>query len=199
MLSPWLAGPSSDAAPEAFADHYGERRTGLLVLAYLNAVSMAVVAAVFVALRQVLGPWSPTWAGIGLGAGLLTLAMTLAGFAVLAALAFRGAQAEAARQLTDVGWLLINTAAGPPTAVSVAAYTVALAHSPYRRPWLLLVGAIVAPAHLVVAGSFSLTGPLSPTGTVAHVVPGLWFAWVASTCVVLLTSARGGPGPATPG
>jgi hypothetical protein len=190
MVSPWLDPPSSGAAPGAFLAYYGEERTGVLVLAYLNAVGMAVIAAVFVALKEALGRWEPTWAGVGLAAGLLTLAMTLAGFVVLGALAYRGEEAESARQLTDLGWFLINVAAGPPTALSIAAFTAALARSPVSRPWLLGLGGLVALAHLLVTGAFAAEGALSPTGTVAHVVPCLWFAWVASVCLVLLRLAR---------
>jgi hypothetical protein len=190
MVSPWLDPPANEAAPAAFAAYYQAERDGLLVLAYLNALGMAAIAAVFVALREALGRWQPTWAAVGLAAGLLTLAMTLAGFVVLAALAYRGGEAESARQLTDLGWLLIDLAAGPPTALSIGAFTAALARSPASRPWLLGLGAIAAAAHLVVAGAFAADGALSPAGLVAHVVPCLWFAWVASACLVLLRLSR---------
>jgi hypothetical protein len=190
VLSPWLDPPASDAAPLAFADYYEAERTGVLVLAYLNAFGMAVIAAVFVALREALGRWEPTWAAVGLAGGLLTVAMTLAGFVVLAALAYRGAEAESARQLTDVGWFLINVAAGPVTALSIAAYTAAIARSPAARPWLLGFGALVAAAHLLVTGAFAAAGALSPTGLVAHVVPCLWAAWVAVACLVLWRLSR---------
>jgi hypothetical protein len=192
MVSPWLDPPPGDAAPAAFAAYYESKRTGILVLAYLNAVGMAVIGAVFVALREALGRWAPTWAAIGLAAGLLTLAMTLAGFVVLAALAYRGAEVESARQLTDLGWLLIDTAAGPPTALSIGAFTLALARSPASRPWLLVLGGLVAAAHLIVTGAFAADGALSSAGTVAHLVPCLWLAWVASTCLVLLRLDDGG-------
>jgi hypothetical protein len=191
MLSPWLDPPPSDAAPSAFAAYYEAERTGVLALAYLNALGMAVIAAVFVALREALGRWRPTWAAVGLAAGLLTLAMTLAGFVVLAAIAYRGADAEAARQLTDVGWFLINVAAGPTTALSIGAYTAAIAGSPASRPWLLGFGALVAAAHLLVTGAFAAEGALSPTGFVAHLVPCLWSAWVAVACLVLWRLSRG--------
>jgi hypothetical protein len=190
VLSPWFDFPASDAAPSAFAAHYAAERDGLLALAYLNALGMAVIAAVFVALREALGRWEPTWAAVGLAGGLLTLAMTLAGFVVLAALAYRGAEAEAARQLTDVGWFLINVAAGPPTALSIAAYTAAISRSPASRPWLLGFGALVAAAHLLVTGAFAADGALSPTGLVAQVVPCLWSAWVAVACLVLWRLSR---------
>jgi hypothetical protein len=190
ILSPWFDPPASDASRAAFVAYYEEERSGLLLLAYLNSVGMAAIAAVFVALREALGRWEPTWAAVGLGAGLLTLAMTLAGFVVLAALAYRGADAEAARQLTDLGWLLINTAAGPTTALSIGAYTAAIARSPASRTWLIAWGALVAAAHLLVTGTFAGDGAMPPTGTVAHVVPCLWSAWVASACLVLLRLSR---------
>lgn len=190
MFSPWLDPPAADSAPAAFAAYYEAERGGLLVLAYLNAVGMAAIAAVFVALREALGRWDPTWATVGLVAGLLTLAMTLAGFVVLAALAYRGAEAESARQLTDAGWVLINTGAGAPTALSIGAFTVAVARSPVSRRWLLWLGALAAAAHLVVAAAFATDGAMSPTGPVAHLVPCIWFAWVSSACLVLLRLSR---------
>jgi hypothetical protein len=199
MASPWLDPPASGAGPASFVAYYEEERTGLLLLAYLNAAGMAGIVAVFVALKEALGRWEPTWAAVGLAAGLLTLAMTIAGFVVLAALAYRGAEAESARQLTDLGWFLINVGAGPPTALSIAAFTAALARSPASRPWLLVLGALVAVAHLVVTGAVAAEGVLSPTGTVAHLVPCLWFAWVASACLVLLRLAREGDAPAQAG
>ena len=191
VLSPPLDMPAAQADPAAFAEHYEDNRTGLLVLAYLNALSMAGIAAVFVALHRRLRGTEPILGGTGLAAGVLTLAMTINGFVFFAAVAYRGVDAGAARDATDLGWMFINLAAGPPAAVSVGAFTWALVRSGQAAPWLAFVGAPVAAAHLVVAAAVADEGFLSPTGGIAYLVPCLGFAWVACAS---LSRLRPGPG-----
>ncbi len=186
VLSPALDMPASDADVAAFADHYEENRTELLVLAYLNTLAMSVIAAVFVALQQRLRGAEPILGGVGLAAGILTLVMTVNGFILFAAAAYREVGADAARDATDLGWMFINVAAGPPSAVSIGAFTWGLVRSGQVGRWLAFVGAPVAMAHLVVAAAFADHGFLSPTGGIAYLVPCLWFGWIACASVSLL-------------
>ena len=199
MLSPFLDMPPSDASAGEFSAYYADERGGLLALCWTATLSMSVLIAFFVALRQLLAGSSPTLANVGLAAGIGTCALTVAGFALFAGVAYRdGTGAETARVLTDVGWVLINLAAGPPTTVSIGAFTWALWRSPYGRVWLLAVGIVVAAAHLVVAGAFAREGFLSPEGTVAYAVPILFFAWIASAAVVLLRASEATPPAGSP-
>ena len=94
--------------------------------------------------------------------------------------------------MSDLAWMQINLAAEPPTAVSIAAFTLAGLRSPWRRPWLVAIGVVAALGHLVVAASFADAGFFSPEGGIAQLVPCLWLLWIGATCVALLRPPRAG-------
>jgi len=185
ILSPAFRMPASDDPSVQFARHFADERTALLVLAWSNAIGMTIVLGVLVALSGLLRERSPLLAATGLAAGLVTIVFTVCGFAVLAAVAYTTPEAEPARDGAALAWMFINVSAGPPTTLSIGAYTVALARSEHATAWLTPLGVLVAAAHLVVAGALMDDGPLSPHGTVAYVVPCLYFVWIGAACLVL--------------
>lgn len=189
VLSPPFDLPSSNAPAEEFARYYTEQRGMLLAICFLGTVAHMLVIPVLAALSDLVRPRSPMLAATGLAAGAITVAMTISGFAVLAALAYRTPGAQFARDGSAVGWMFINLAAGPPTTVAIGAYTWGLARGG-QRAWILALGLLVTVAHLVVAAAFAEEGFLSPHGGVAYLVPCLFFAWVAGACVVIWRGAR---------
>ena len=106
---------------------------------------------------------------------------------MLAAAVFRsGLAAEAVRTVPDTGWIVINLGAGPPTAVSVAAFSIVLMRSGTVERRVAAFGFLVAAAHLVVAATFARRGAMAPEGMVALVVPALYYAWVLGVSLGLL-------------
>lgn len=183
--------PAADAPASAFAAYAAERRTAILVTAYLAVLSSALAMAFLAGLRDVLRRLDQrgesTLATVGLAAGILQFSAVVVGLAILAAAAYRaGLPGEAVRTLTDTGWIVINLGAGLPTTVSVGAFSVVLMRSgsaPRRVVWL---GFMVAAAHLVVSAAFARRGFLAPEGLIAFVVPALYYAWVLGVSLELL-------------
>jgi hypothetical protein len=183
--------PAADAPAQAFAAHAAEKRTAILVTAYLAVLSSAITMAFLAGLRDVQRRLDErgesTLATVGLAAGILQFSAVVVGVAVLAAAAYRpGLPGEVVRTLTDTGWIVINLAAGLPTAVSVAAFSIVFRRSHSIDGRVVWLGFLVALAHLVVAAAFARRGFLAPEGLVALLVPALYYAWVLGVSVALL-------------
>lgn len=71
----------------------------------------------------------------------------------------------------------MNLAAGPVTALSIAAYAASFVASLTRRPWLAPVAALIAIAHLLVSAAWGESGFFSPEGEITW-CRRCWFAWV---------------------
>lgn len=193
LLTPAFHMPASDAPAADFAQHFADHRTELLLICWSGAIGQTFVIAVLVALTALLRDRAPLTAATGLVAGTMTVAMTVCGFAVLAALAYVEPEPGAARDGAALAWVFINLAAGPSTTLSIGAYTLALARGEHGRAWLVPLGVVVAAAHLVVAGAFAREGFLSVHGGVAYVVPALYALWVAAASLVVWRAAARGP------
>jgi hypothetical protein len=176
--------PSSQASLSVVADYYGDNRGAIITFGSLGVLATSLLVAPFVVWRQVLGRFRPTLALIGLVSGVVTIALTACGITVLVAAAFRAG--DAVRELSDLGWSIINLAAGPPTFVSIMAFVAAYHWSPYRRRWLTPTGIAIAAAHLVVSAAWAESGFFSPHGAISNLVPSLWFAWIALASLALL-------------
>jgi hypothetical protein len=192
--------PEAGQPAAVFAAYYAGHRTPTLIAAYLAMLSAVVAVAFLVGVRDVLrraeAPADSTMGTVGLVAGAVQWALVAAGVAVLAAAAYRPRQpAETLRVLTDTGWVVINLGSGVPTALSVGAFSAVLNRTRAAGPLVVGLGLVVAVAHLVVAGAFARSGPLSPVGAVPLLVPALYYLWVASVSVSLLR--RGAPAPAS--
>lgn len=183
--------PPADAPASAFAAHADEQRTAILVTAYLAVLSCAVAMAFLTGLRDVLRRLDErgesTLATVGLAAGIMQFSAVVVGVAVLASAAYRsGLPGEVVRTLTDTGWIIINLAAGLPTAVSVAAFSIVFLRSRAVARRVVWLGFAVAAAHMVVAAAFARRGVLAPEGLIALVVPALYYAWVLGVALALL-------------
>lgn len=192
LFFPPFDSPASDASAAAFTAYYEQERSEILFWCWLSVASTSLLLAPFVAFRNAFREHAPELAAVGLVASVGTVVLTIAGFATLAAVAYGGGEGEAARQLSDLGWMQINLAAGPPTAVSITAFTVAGLRSPWRHWWLVAIGAVAALGHLAVAASFADSGFFSPEGGIAQLVPCLWLLWIGATCAALLRRLRPG-------
>ena len=192
--------PAADAPASAFAAYASERRTAILVTAYLAVLSCALAMAFLAGLRDVLRRLDErgesTLATVGLAAGIMQFSVVAVGLAVLAAAAYRqGPPGELVRTLIDTGWIVINLGAGLPTTVSVGAFSVVLMRSGAAAGRVVWLGFLVALAHLVVSAAFARRGFLAPEGLIAFVVPALYYAWVLGVSLELLR--RRAPAAAT--
>jgi hypothetical protein len=107
-------------------------------------------------------------------------------FTIFAAVAYRTTSGEVALLMTDLGWLLVNLAAGPVTTVAILAFAVALRRLGFGGAWLLPLSVVAAIAHVVVAVSFADDGFFSPTGGVEIAVPIVYQAWIGAVAVAVL-------------
>jgi hypothetical protein len=180
----WAVAPihvsSGEIGPDASA-HYETHRTLLLAFGFAAAVGNALHAAFFVALRTIVrgGRTEQALARLGMVCLLIVVVLVIVAFSIFSALAYGQPSTEVAATLTDLAWILINQAAGPVTTIGLIAITVALARSRLVRRWVVAYTVFVGGAHLVVAAAVAEEGAFSPAGTVAFVVPMLFFSWFA--------------------
>jgi len=92
--------------------------------------------------------------------------------------------------LTEFGWLLVNLAGGPVTAVAILAFALALRSKGLGGNWLLPVSTVVALAHLVVASSFASDGFFAPVGGIEIAVPLIYQAWITAVALALTRGPR---------
>src|SRR4051794_23024236 len=187
----WLVAPI--AMPETatqVAQHYDANRTALIATSVVVVGGSALLAAWYVALAALL---SETEQGRLLGRiGVVGMAIQIAAlsvaFTTFAAVAYRQPSGETAQIATNFGWLLVNLAGGPVTAVAVVCFGLALSREGLGGGWLMRLSIVTAFAHLVVACAFAEDGFLSPVGGVAIVVPLVYQTWIGAVGTAL---ARG--------
>jgi hypothetical protein len=189
----WVLAPiDMPGSAQALSDHYADNRTALLVTAVFVVGGNAVVAAFFVALAGLLGedPVDRLLGRIGVVGMSIQIAAVSIAFSGFAALAYRQPDADTTQTITDVGWLLVNLAGGPVTAMAIVAYAVALTRTRMIGRWFLVASAFAAVAHLVVSMAFARSGFLSPEGGIAIVVPLIYTTWIGLVSVALLRAGR---------
>jgi hypothetical protein len=190
----WLIAPiDMPTSRPALADHYADHRTALIVTAAFVVGGNAVIAAFFVALAGLLDddPLDRILGRVGVVGMAIQIAVVSVGFTCFAAVAYRRTDPETAQVVTDLGWLLINLAGGPVTAIAIVAFALGLTRARMAGPWLLAASAVAALAHLVVALAFARSGFLSPHGGIAIVVPVIYTTWIGLAGVALLRPQRG--------
>jgi hypothetical protein len=189
----WVVAPI--AMPETTSEvarHYSDHRSALILASIAVVGGSALVAAWYVALAALVHttPRGRLLGSVGVVGMAIQIAAVSVGFTIFAAVAYREPPAETAQLATDIGWLLVNLAAGPVTSVAVVAFGAALSRDGYGSGWLMPFSLVVALAHLVVAASFADEGFFSPVGGIEIVVPLLYQAWIGAIALALVYGRR---------
>ena len=185
----WVVAPiDMPASAQALADHYADHRTALIVTSVFVVAGNAIVAAFFVALAGLLDadPLDRLLGRVGVVGMSIQIAAVSIAFTCFAAVAYRQPDADTAQVMTDTGWLLVNLAGGPVTAVAIVGFALGLTRTRMAGRWLLAPSVFASIAHLVVAMAFARSGFLSPEGGIAIVVPVIYAAWIGLVSVALL-------------
>jgi hypothetical protein len=184
------------------AANFDDHRALLLAFGLASAGGNALHIVFFAGLRSLVrgGALEETLARIGLLCLVGVSVIVLVAFAIFPVLAFGEPSPETADTLTDLGWFLINQAAGPLTTIGLITLTAALARSGVVRGWALGYAAVAGAAHLVVACTVATSGAFTPAGPIAFAVPFFFFAWFAVIGWELVRPSAAGAGPrAAPG
>ena len=174
----------------ALQEHLADHRTLLIAVAVLSVGGNTLMAAFFIGLAFLLeeDPMRRLLGRIGAAGMLIQITAVCIAFSLIGVAAWRGPSPEVAQGLTDAAWAMINLAAGPCTAVAIAAFGLALRGRPGFGAWILPVSAFAAVAHLVVSAAFARHGFLAPQGDVAIVVPLVYLAWIGAVGAALSRS-----------
>ncbi len=182
--------PAAAAIPDALTRIFATERSAILISMYLTGIGWGAAYLVFlVALRHQLRIRAPetelstTIAVIG-GLSQSICIVLFALFFTLASLRAGGQLAPAVVQLLSDGAALSNNASGFGTALCLGAFTTAFRRAGGFPRWLLWLGWAVVAIHLVSAGTFAESGPLSPTGVPSSVAPFGTTLWVACVSIV---------------
>lgn len=188
----FLAGAFLDA-PEAGAPardvlaFYSDHRSGLLWSFALSVIAWCVLMpAVFVGIRELLGPGVRVAATVGLVGAVVEAAVIAVSLLLLGALTFRapGVGFPAARTLNDAFLLAVATSAYP-TVLCAGAFAVAIRRSGVLPPWTAWLAVLTAAMHALAGVSLSRSGAFSPTGTYAELAPVFMTVWLAGLGVAV--------------
>jgi hypothetical protein len=157
---------------------------------YLTGLCWGAVYLVFLAaLRHQLRARAPetelsTTVGVIAGIGQSVCILLFALFLTLASLRAGGQLEPAVVQLLSDGAALSNNASGFGTALCLGAFTTAFRRAGGFPGWLMWLGWAVVAIHVVSAGTFAESGPLSPSGIPSSVAPFGTTLWVAGVSLV---------------
>jgi hypothetical protein len=149
---------------------------------------LSLSVAWLVGLRAVLLEHSRRWLLLdcALVLGVFGFVTTLVAYPLLAAIAYASPGSELTTALLDSAFAILNVGTGPPSAISVAAFTYVLFTSDLRSAAVATAGAVVAVAHLALAVAFVPGELFSPTGAIAWLAPLLYYAWLGLVSLKLL-------------
>ncbi|MBI2764740.1 MAG: hypothetical protein HYX53_02385 [Chloroflexi bacterium] len=157
--------PGAGASGEEVARYAVDHRTLLLATSYVWGVAICAQLAFAVALRDALSGGRPgTLLGVGLSAAIALVALEFAGFALVAALAFRPPTDPAGARLLGDLVLVTLSYAGFAAALWSGAYSLAMLRDSGIHAWVAWLGFASAAAHLEAAGAFARSGAFSPSG-----------------------------------
>ena len=182
--------PAAAASPDALTRIFAIDRSTVLLSMYLTGLGWGAAYLVFlVALRhqlQTRAPETELSATIGVAGGISQSICILlfALFFTLASLRAGGQLEPTVVQLLSDGAALSNNVSGFGTALCLGAFTTAFRRAGGFPGWLLWLGWAVVAIHLVSAGTFAESGPLSPTGVPSSLAPFGTTLWVACVSIV---------------
>lgn len=178
------------AAPreDGLAVFLGEHAWLAIAYAAVSAVMLSLSVAWLVGLRSILLEHSRRWLVLdcALVLGVFGFVATLVAYPLLAAIAYASPGPELATSLLDSAFVILNVGTGPPSAISVAAFTYVLLTSDLRNAAVAAAGAVVVVAHLALALAFVPGELFSPTGAITWLAPLLYYAWLGLVSLKLL-------------
>lgn len=184
--------PGADASPATVLGFLTAHRDGILVAVVLNGVAWcALMPAVFVGLRGVIGAagreaMNVAVVGAAVESALIGVILVFAGLAAYSAAEI---SARSARLLWD-GYQVATVASAWPTLTCVLGFVVAARRSALPGS-VIVLGALVAVAHVFAAVAVARGGALSGSGVALLAAP-LFAVWMAVIGVTLLRrGARG--------
>jgi hypothetical protein len=184
IVLPVTDGPTTGSSAQRVATYIQDHRHAMIIARYLFAAAMVLFLAFAAGLRTRLRADGPAdgFASAGLvGAAALT-AVLLVGFALLMAVAYHAGHAtldlNTERTLVDIAYATFAIS-GLPTVLAIGAFSVAIQRTRLVAPWIAVLGYLVALAHVAASVTFSQQGIFGLEGTVAAIVPVLFFVWLA--------------------
>jgi hypothetical protein len=182
--------PSTNAAPHPWATYVASHGPQLLGEVFVWSATASVTIAFLTGLWGLLrrtAPEAKVAAMIGLGAGILTWAIALAGLAPLLEQGYRAGTLDetVVKSLADLGILGAMLSAFP-TALSIGAFAYLISRTGVVARWIGWLGFVVVAAHLIAAGSFAQDGPFSPSVFPIFVAPPLYYTWTLLASIALL-------------
>ncbi len=181
--------PGAGASAGEIAGYVSAHRPALLVAMVLTTLAVGLWlpfgVGVWLWLRETVGGESLLSACFLVGL-ISFVTLLLAGFAIFFVLVYRAGEVPDPRLLYDLSFGLLAIS-GVPTALALGAYA-AQAFRSHRLPaWTAWLAVVAAAAHLVLLASLVVTsGFFSLEGGVTIAIPGLLFAWIMGTSIVLL-------------
>jgi hypothetical protein len=180
--------PGTGSTAAQIADFVQAHRSALLIAMVLSTAAvglwLAFGAGVWMRLREASGGESVLSACFLVGL-VCFIGLLLAGFTAFFVLIYRASSASEERLLYDLSFGLLAMS-GVPTALALGSYAALVFDSGPFPEWTAWVAVVAALAHLVLLASLLITsGFFSLQGGVTIAIPGLLFAWIAATSVVL--------------